>query len=83
MNIDDIKKIIVEQILDVAADIEEDEIGYDDNIQESLEIDSFDFLKILTAINEKTTVEVPEKDYSKVDSVNNMAEYILNSIDTK
>ncbi|MEA3290013.1 MAG: phosphopantetheine-binding protein [Campylobacterota bacterium] len=83
MNKDDIKKIIVEQILDIAPDIEEDEIEYDDNIQESLEIDSFDFLKVLTAMNDKTGVEIPEKDYSKVDTVNNMARYILNSIETK
>ncbi|PNV83567.1 MAG: phosphopantetheine-binding protein [Sulfurimonas sp.] len=59
MNTDEIKKIIIEQILEVAPEISEDEIDDNKNIQRSLELDSFDFLKILTALNEKLGVEVP------------------------
>ena len=55
--------------------MEESEIEPNANLQRSLEIDSFDFLKILTALNEEIGVEVPEADYSKVDTVENMAEY--------
>jgi hypothetical protein len=46
MTIEQIKRTIIEQILEIAPDIEEDEIVPDENIQRSLEIDSFDFLKI-------------------------------------
>ncbi len=75
MTKEDIKKTIIKQIIEVAPDIEEDEIKPNENIQRSLEIDSFDFLKILTALNEELGVEVPEADYSKVDTLENMAEY--------
>jgi acyl carrier protein len=75
MNTDEIKKIIIEQILEAAPEISEDEIDDNKNIQRSLEIDSFDFLKILTALNEKLGVEVPEADYGKVDTLENMAHY--------
>ena len=77
MTKDEIKSLIVEQILEIAPDIDKDEIKPDENIQRSLEIDSFDFLKILTAMNEKVGVEVPEKEYSKVDTLENMANYFL------
>jgi acyl carrier protein len=80
MNMDEIKKIIIEQILEIAPEISEDDIDENKNIQRSLEIDSFDFLKILTALNEKLGVEVPEADYSKVDTLNNMAEYFLKQL---
>ena len=80
MNREQIKQTIIEQILQIAPDISEDEIIPDKNIQRSLEIDSFDFLKILTALNEKLGVEVPESDYSKVDTLNNMTEYFLKKL---
>jgi acyl carrier protein len=77
MNRDELEAIIIKEILDIAPDIEEDEIELSENIQRSLEIDSFDFLKILTAMHDKTGIEVPEEDYAKVGSVNDMAEYFL------
>ena len=71
----EIKSVIIRQILEIAPDIEENEIIDDENIQSSLDIDSFDFLKILTAMFEEIGVEVPESDYSQVDTLTNMVEY--------
>ncbi len=77
MTIDKIKKAIIKNILEIAPEVGEDEIEPNENIQRSLELDSFDFLKILTAMNEEFRVEVPEKDYSQVDTLEKMAEYFL------
>jgi len=78
MTKEELKTIIIKEILEIAPDIEEDEIKPNENIQRSLEIDSFDFLKILTAMNEKVGVEVPETDYANVDTLEKMTEYFLN-----
>ena len=75
MTRDEIKRTIIEQILEIAPEIEEEEIEPNENIQRSLEIDSFDFLKILTALNDQLGIEVPEADYGKVDTLENMANY--------
>lgn len=80
MTQEQIKAAIIEQILIVAPDIEESDIIPDKNIQRSLEIDSFDFLKILTALNEVTGIEVPESDYSKVDTLEHMSAYFAQRI---
>ena len=77
MTKDEIKHMIIEQILEIAPDIAEDEIKPNENIQRSLEIDSFDFLKILTALNQKTGIEVPEADYAKVDTLGKMTDYFF------
>jgi acyl carrier protein len=77
MTKDEIKNVIIKQILEIAPDITADEIAADANIQRSLEIDSFDFLKILTALNEELGVEVPESDYSEVATLEKMADYFL------
>ena len=75
MNKDELKNIIIEEILNIAPDIEKGEITMDGNIQTSLEIDSYDFLNILVALNERVGVEVPESDYAKVDTLQNMIDY--------
>lgn len=80
MNKDEIKSVIKKEILEVAPDVEEDEIEDNENIQRSLEIDSFDFLKILTYLNEELGVEVPEADYAKVDTLEKMTEYLLERV---
>ncbi len=75
MNKETIRRAIIDQILQIAPEIEEEEIEPNENIQRSLEIDSFDFLKILTALNDQLGVEVPEADYAKVDTLEHMADY--------
>lgn len=75
MTADQIKQTIIKEIITVAPEIEEDEILPNESIQRALEIDSFDFLKILTALNGKLGVEVPEADYAQVDTLDHMVEY--------
>jgi acyl carrier protein len=83
MTQEQIKMAIIGQILEIAPDIDEADIVPDKNIQRSLEIDSFDFLKILTALNEVLGVEVPESDYAAVDTLEHMAEYFAQRIPLK
>jgi len=80
MTLEQIRAAIIGQILFVAPDIDESDIIPDKNIQRSLEIDSFDFLKILTALNDELGVEVPESDYSKVDTLERMTAYFAERI---
>ncbi len=75
MTKEEIKTTIKETIYEIAPELEGEEIPEDDNIQRSLEIDSYDFLNLLTELNDKLGVEVPESDYAKVDTVANMADY--------
>jgi len=75
MTNEQIKESIIKQILNIAPDIEKEEIQPNANIQRSLEIDSFDFLKILTALYKELGVEVPEAEYAKVDTLDHMVEY--------
>lgn len=83
MTKEEIQRAIVKQILEVAPDIQDKDIFPDKNIQRSLEIDSFDFLKILSALNEVLGVDVPEADYAKVDTLENMTHYFAQQLTPK
>lgn len=80
MNKEQIKTSIIKQIRIIAPDLEQDDIPSDENLQNALEIDSYDFLQLLTALYEQLGVQVPEADYGKVDTLNRMAEYFAERI---
>ncbi len=75
MTKDDIKQKIIEAIYEIAPEHEGDTIPDNENIQRSLDIDSFDFLSLLTALNDTLGVEVPESDYGEVDTLQKMTDY--------
>jgi len=75
MTKEEISRAIKEAIMEIAPEVGEEEILPDANLQRSLEIDSFDFLKILTALNEKLGVDVPEAYYGKVSTLAQMTDY--------
>ncbi|RRS30721.1 MAG: phosphopantetheine-binding protein [Epsilonproteobacteria bacterium (ex Lamellibrachia satsuma)] len=75
MTNEEIKAKIVEQIYEIAPEHEGETIPETENIQRSLEIDSFDFLNLLTGLNEELGVEVPESDYGEVDTLEHMTDY--------
>ncbi|MBK8900909.1 MAG: acyl carrier protein [Anaerolineaceae bacterium] len=46
------------------------------NLQEALDIDSFDFLNFLIALNDELGVEIPEADYGQLVSLNDIVNYL-------
>ncbi len=77
MTKEEIRGAIIQQILKVAPDINEEDIEPNENLQRSLEIDSFDFLKVLIALYEQLGVEVSEADYAEVDTLEHMVNYFV------
>jgi acyl carrier protein len=47
-----------------------------DKIRETLEIDSYDFLQFLIALNKSLGVEVPEADYGKLQTLGDLTVYL-------
>ena len=65
---------------DVAPEADFDEIEPDEDIREALDIDSFDFLNVLIALNDETGVESPEADYGKLVSLDDIVKYVAASM---
>jgi len=61
---------------DVAPEADFDEIEPDEDIREALDIDSFDFLNVLIALNDETGVDIPEADYGKLVSLDDIVKYV-------
>lgn len=78
MDNNEIKTLILEELSNIAPEIEADEVPLDQDIREALELDSMDFLNLVIAVSKRSKVVIPEADYAKVLTLNAMISYVMN-----
>ncbi|MBN1957910.1 MAG: acyl carrier protein [Desulfuromonadales bacterium] len=71
-----IRGIIEKGLLQIAPEAEFDDLQPTENIREELDIDSFDFLNFLIGLNEELGVDIPESDYEKLITMNDLTAYL-------
>jgi len=76
MNEIQLKEIILGSLKQIAPDAPVDTLAPDDNLREALDIDSFDHLNFLIDLNGKLGVEIPEKDYGKLNTLAEIMDYL-------
>lgn len=64
----------------VAPDTEPGTLKPDDNIRTTLEIDSFDYLQFIVAIDEQFHIDTPEEDYGKIQTIQSLTSYLLQKV---
>jgi acyl carrier protein len=76
MNDPDIRKVIEEELNNIAPEIDLAAIDPAADLRESLDIDSMDFLNFITAIHHRLGVDIPELDYPKLITLDGAVAYI-------
>lgn len=76
MTKEDIKKVVLDIISEIAPDEDLSNVQPDIRLREQLDLDSMDFLDIVMELRKKHGIEVPEEDYQKLASLNSCAEYL-------
>ncbi|MFC0775064.1 acyl carrier protein [Terrimonas alba] len=73
----EIKQTILQLLKKIAPDTEPEKLKPDDDIRRTLEIDSFDALQFVVALDEQFGIETPEADYGKIATLENLVSYIM------
>ena len=66
----------IQDIISEVLGVEKDEITMESNLTEDLNADSLDALDIVTEIEEKLSVKIPDEDFTKFATVKDIVEYI-------
>jgi acyl carrier protein len=77
---DALKKYIESVIHKVAPEADLSQIKPDKKLNRQLRIDSMDFVKILLLIHKEKGVGIPEEDYAKLTTFNQVLEYFQGRI---
>ncbi len=76
MTKEEVKKIVLEIISEIAPDEDLSNVKPDVRLREQLDLDSMDFLDIVMELRKKYGIEVPEADYPKLASLDSCADYL-------
>lgn len=70
------RSTILAIIARIAPNASLEQLPGDEDLREALDLDSMDFLNLLVAIADELKVEVPERDYPKVRSLDALIAYV-------
>jgi len=77
MNERELHDVVIRALTEVAPDIDPAGIDPGSDLAEQLDIDSMDFLNIIVAVHEQTGIEIPERDYAKLSTLDDAVAYLL------
>ena len=76
MNDLDIRKVVQEELNNIAPEVDPATIDPAADLRETFDIDFMDFLNFITAIHHRLGVEIPELDYPKLVTLDGAVAYI-------
>jgi len=75
-NREQIRDIIFDALGAIAPEVEPALIVPDRSLREQIDIDSFDFLNFIIRLHETLGIDIPEKDYAELLTLNSAIEYL-------
>ncbi len=76
MNTQDARALIARLLHRIAPEIDLDEVNPDAPMQDAMDLDSMDFLNLVTALHEETGIDVPERDYPRLATLSGFIAYV-------
>jgi acyl carrier protein len=76
MDAADARSLLDRLVHRVAPEADLGGIGDDEPLDEALELDSMDFLAVMTALYDETGIDVPERDYGRVATIGGFVAYV-------
>jgi acyl carrier protein len=79
----DIRKVVQEELNNIAPEVDMAGVDPAADLREALDIDSMDFLNFITAIHHRLNVDIPEIDYPKLITLDGAVAYIAAHLGAK
>ena len=76
MNDAQIKARVVEILLTVAPEVDPARLRPDRPLRDQVDLDSMDWLRVIVGVHERLHVDIPEKDYARLGTLDDWAAYL-------
>ncbi len=77
MNAAEIRAVALATLKSIAPEVEADELRGDRPLRNQVDLDSMDWLNFLLGLHEKLKVDIPEADYAKLITLDDVVAYLL------
>jgi len=72
----DLQELVQEELNNIAPEVDIGTVDPAADLREAIDIDSIDFLNLMTALHHRTGIEIPEVDYPKLVTLTSMVAYL-------
>lgn len=79
MTNDEAHQLIRSVLRQVAPEADLEQVGQDETLQEALDLDSIDFLNFVVGLHEATGLQIPERDYPQLSTVEGCVAYLTSA----
>jgi len=76
MTKEEIRKIVIEELGNIAPEVAAENIREDGDLREELDIDSISFLNLVIALSKRLGIEIKESDYGRLDTLAHTIDYL-------
>jgi acyl carrier protein len=77
MNDEDVRELITQVLHEVAPEVDLEGVDAHADLREELGLDSMDILNFAIGLSERTGMEVPERDYPQIMTLDGCTNYLL------
>ena len=81
MNVDDARTLTERLVHQIAPEVDVARADPDAPLQDELDLDSMDFLNLVTSLHEETGLDVPERDYPQLSTLRRFVAYVAAATD--
>jgi acyl carrier protein len=74
--LEDAQRLVVGALVEIAPDLEGTELAPEAELQADLGLDSMDFTSFVAALSDALGEDIPERDYSQLETVESCATYL-------
>jgi acyl carrier protein len=76
----DITAVLIDELGRIAPETDASQLDPDAELREALDIDSMDFLNLVTALSERLKLNIPEIDYPKLATFGHAVDYLTQKL---
>jgi len=76
VNRDDLRKVLFEELRRLAPEADLASLAPKALIRDELDLDSYDFGRLITAVDQRLGIEIPEGDYARVETLDGWYRYL-------
>jgi acyl carrier protein len=80
MTRDDITAVLIDELGRIAPETDASRLDPNAELRDELDIDSMDFLNLVTALAERLMIDIPETDYPKLATLSHALEYLVQKL---
>jgi acyl carrier protein len=80
MTRNDIATVLIDELGRIAPEIDATGLDPDADLREELDIDSIDFLNLVTALGERLQIDIPEIDYPNLATFGHAVDYLAQRV---